>query len=308
MALMEYRALGTSTLQVSAIGLGCVTFGREIDRPASFAILDRAIERGITLLDTAANYGDGASETVLGSWLRDRGLRKHIILATKVAPPLTQANISATAEASLRRLGCETVDLLQVHSWDAGTPLEETLDALDTLVRQGKTRFLGCSNFSCAQFSAALERQRSRHVSAFVSSQSIYNLVHREIEQDLLPFCQAQGLGMITYSPLGAGFLTGKHKRGNSAPAGSRFDVKPGHTRIYYTEEGFATVEALAALAARLNHSMVQLALHWVLTRPEPTSVLVGARDPAQVDQAFAARELTLDPEWTRELPGCSRA
>ena len=275
---MECRRLGRSELKVSSIGLGCVTFGREIDRQASFQVLDRALERGITLYDTAAGYAQGGSEEVLGAWLADRGARDSIVLATKVGGTLTREHILSSAEESLRRLGVETVDLFQIHHWDAETPLAETLTALDELVRQGKARFVGCSNFAGWQLCKALWRQEALGLVRFESIQPGYNLVDRKVEDETLPLCADQEVGVITYSPLGAGFLTGKYRRGGPVPKGTRFDVIPGHQRLYFTERGWRVVEKLRELAEQSGVSMIRLALSWVLSRPSVTSVLIGAR------------------------------
>jgi 1-deoxyxylulose-5-phosphate synthase len=289
---MEYRTLGRSDLRVSWIGLGGATFGREIDEATTFAVLDRALERGITLFDTAAAYSSGGSEEILGRWIARRGVRDQIVLATKVAPPLDAARVLASAEASLRRLQVETIDLFQLHSWDAHTPLEETLGALDALVQQGKARYVGCSNFAAWQVCKSLWRQDAHSWARLESCQPVYNLAMREIERELLPFCADQELGVITYSPLGAGFLTGKYRHGQPVPSGTRFDIVPGHQDIYFNEASFGAMERLRAKATQHGLLMAQLGLAWVLSRPGITATLVGARSPAQVDQAFEAAEL----------------
>jgi 1-deoxyxylulose-5-phosphate synthase len=278
---MDRRPLGHTGLTVSSLGLGCVTFGREIDAAAAFAVLDRARESGITLLDTAAAYHHGASERVLGDWMADRACRDAFVVASKVAVPLTRARVIASAEDSLRRLRVEAIDLFQLHSWDPGTPVEETLEALGTLRTAGKIRHAGCSNWSAAQLQAAHP--------ALATIQPPYNLVQRGIESDLLPFAQVAGVGVLTYSPLAAGFLTGKYRRGGEVPGGTRFDVIPGHQPLYFTERGWAVVEGLRALADRERRPLADLALGWVTARPGVTSVLIGARHPGHIDQALAA-------------------
>lgn len=292
---LEYRQLGKTAFRVSSIGLGCVTFGREIDAATSFQVLDRAVERGVNLLDTAAVYGDGASETVIGGWLRERRVRGQVVVATKVSGRLDRESIVRSVEGSLRRLGVEAIDLLQAHDWDPQTPLEETLAAFEELVRQGKVRSAGCSNWQAGQLEQALLLARERGWQRLESVQPMYNLVDRSIERGLLPLCAENVLGVLSYSPLGAGFLTGKYSREGDVPRGTRFDVKPGHQRIYFTEHGFRVVDGLREIAARTGHSMVRLALGWVLTRPGITSVLVGGRRPEHVDQAFQALESRLD-------------
>src|SRR5258706_4772602 len=263
---MDYRILGHSDLRVSAIGLGGATFGREIDEPAAFAVLDRALECGITLFDTAEAYSSGRSEEILGRWIASRGVRDQIVLATKVALPLDRARVIASAEASLRRLQVETIDLFQLHSWDPKTPLEETLDALDMLIHAGTIRYAGCSNFAAWQAIKALWRQDIHGWARLESVQPVYNLALREAERELLPLCADQQLGVITYSPLGAGFLTGKYHQGGPLPAGTRFEIVPGHQDIYFNDASFGAMERLRARAAELGVPMAQLGLAWVLS------------------------------------------
>ncbi|MEA1950489.1 MAG: aldo/keto reductase, partial [Planctomycetota bacterium] len=284
---MQYQRLGKSNLLVSSIGLGCVTFGREIDEATSFDVLDRAAERGINLLDTAAVYGDGSSETVIGRWLRARGARDQLVIATKVSGRLTQDHIINSVEGSLRRLDTDHIDLLQAHGWDDRTPLDETLAAFDNLVRRGEVRFCGCSNWEPCHLEQALSLATDNTWSRLESVQPPYSLVDRRIEQGLLELCGDRGLGVIAYSPLAAGFLTGKYRRDAAVPAGTRFDVIPGHQNIYFTDHGFRVMERLRALADEVRIPMAHLALAWVLNRPGISSILIGARHPRQVDQVF---------------------
>jgi aryl-alcohol dehydrogenase-like predicted oxidoreductase len=288
---MEQRSLGRSGLLVSAIGIGGATFGREIDEPASFAVLDRAVGRGITLIDTAEAYGAGRSEELIGRWLAGRGLRNQLTLATKVSGSLTAERVRGSCEASLRRLGVDYVDLFQLHRWDPEVPLDETLGAMNELLRAGKARAIGCSNYAAWQLAKALWRQDAGAMARFESTQPVYNLADRRIEQELLPLCADQGLGVISYSPLGAGFLTGKYRRGGDVPPGTRFDIVPAHQELYFTPSRFRVMEGLRAIASGAGLPMAHTALAWVLGRPGVTSVLIGARDPAQVDQGLAAAE-----------------
>ncbi len=302
---MELRWLGKSDLNVSSIGLGCVTFGREIDASTSFAVLDHAMDCGIRLLDTAAVYGGGASETVLGQWLKERKLRDRIVLATKVSGRLSAEAIRQSAEASLQRLGTDRIDLLQAHAWDNGTPVEETLEALERLVRQGKVRYVGCSNWEASSIRRSLEIQEGHGWAQLMSVQPIYNLVDRSIEHDLLPICAERGVGVMTYSPLGAGFLTGKYRPDRAVASGTRFDVIPGHQAIYFTDSGFHIVEELRRISGESGHSMVKLALGWVLRQSGVTSVLIGARCTEHIDQAFQAEEWAGSEEsqhWLQKL------
>lgn len=294
---MEYRTLGRTSLQVSSIGMGCVTFGREINQADSFAVLDRALERGINLFDTAAAYADGASERVLGEWLADRGVREQVVLATKVNGVLSKQQIIKSADESLARLRTDRIDLFQLHHWDDETPLDDTLAGLQALVESGKVRWTGCSNWDSAQLSASLALCEERGMHRLQSVQPPYNLVQREIEADLLPLCVAENIGVIAYSPLAAGFLAGKYRRGAEVPAGTRFDIIPGHQPIYFTDHGFTVLEQLERTAEQSGRSMVSLALSWALTRPHISSVLIGARNMAQVDQAFDALAAGIDPD-----------
>jgi 1-deoxyxylulose-5-phosphate synthase len=299
---MKYRTLGKSGLRVSSIGLGCVTFGREIDATASFAVMDRAVERGITLFDTAEAYAGGQSEEIIGQWLAERGARDKIVLATKVRPPLGGPRVLESAEASLRRLSVDTVDLFLLHSWDASAPLDQTLEALDTLVRQGKAQAVGCSNVAAGQLCETLWHQDARGWSRMEAVQENYNLVVRDIERELMPVCADQEVGVITYSPLGGGFLTGKYTRREAAPAGTRFGVVPGMQPIYMHEAGFRILAGLEAKAADLGTTATLLALAWALTQPGITSLLLGARTPAQVDQALEADAMGMTPGLRAEL------
>lgn len=294
---MEYRQLGKTALRVSSIGLGCVTFGREIDEASSFTVMDHARRRGINLLDTAEAYGGGASETVVGRWLKDRGARDEMIVCTKVSGNLTAERIRTSAEASLQRLGIETIDLFQLHRFDPTVALEEQLEALNQLVEKGYARYIGCSNFAAWQLTKALWKQDVNGWARFESVQPIYNLVDRNIELELLPLCADQEIGVISYSPLGAGFLTGKYRREGPVPKGTRFDVIPGHQNIYFHENGWRVVEGLRAKSEELGISMIHLAMAWTIGQPGITSVLVGARNTDQVDQAFEAESMGLNEE-----------
>ncbi|MDA1229472.1 MAG: aldo/keto reductase [Planctomycetota bacterium] len=293
---MEYRSLGKSDLSVSSIGMGCVTFGRELDQRSSLLIMDHAFEQGITLFDTAEAYAHGASERVVGEWMQSRTVREKIVLATKINGTLTRHRIIASAEASLKRLQTDRIDLLQTHVWDESTPLEETLEALTMLVQHGKVRHIGCSNYSAPQLTAALALSNTAGLSRMVSVQPPYNLVQRDIEADLLPLCAAEHIGVISYSPLAAGFLTGKYRPGAAIPPGTRFDVIPGHQDIYFTKHGYQELAKLDEESRRTDKSHVQLALAWVLNQPGIASFLIGARSTGQIDQALQGLAEQEDP------------
>jgi 1-deoxyxylulose-5-phosphate synthase len=291
--MCEYRSLGRSGLVVSSIGLGCVTFGREIDEPTSRGVLDHAFEQGLTLLDTASAYGEErASERVLGRWLRDRGMRDEVVLCTKITPPLTRDGVLDSVDESLMHLKTDRIDLLQIHAWDETNDAGEWLGALDEVVQAGKARALGCSNVTLPQLETALEIQTGLG-GRMESVQPIYNLVHRELESGLLPLCVEEEIGVMTYSPLGAGFLTGKYQLGGPIPPGTRFDIKPGHQPIYFSPHGWRVLAELHDESVETGISMVQLALRWAFSRSGVTSVLVGCRTPAHVDQALTAHRAT---------------
>ena len=289
---MKLRDLGKTDLKVSSIGMGCVTFGREIDETTSFEVLDHAFERGINFFDTAAVYAQGASETVLGKWISERNVRNNVVLATKVHGTQTKEHVIASAEQSLQRLQTDHIDLFYLHNWDGETPMEETLGALNALVESGKVRAIACSNWQAWQLAKSLLLCAKGGLRAMDCVQPPYNLVQREIEADLIPLCADQQIGVVAYSPLAAGFLTGKYRRDEVVPKGTRFDVIPAHQPIYFTDHGYAVVEELSRAAEREGKSMVQLALGWVLSRPQITSVLIGARNRDQVDQAFEAESI----------------
>ena len=289
---MQRQVLGSTGREVSPISMGCVTFGREINEATSRQVLDRAWERGINFFDTAAAYADGESERVLGRWIAERGVRNQAVVATKFNGVLTKACLVESAEQSLDRLGVESIDLSYLHNWDNETPMEETLDGLHALLACGKVQAIGCSNWQAWQLAKSFLLCQATGSQALQCVQPPYNLVQREIEADLLPLCSDQGTGVVTYSPLAAGFLTGKYRRGQEVPAGTRFDVIPGHQPIYFTDHGYTVMERLDALSQSLGQTMIQLALAWTMAQAGVTSVLIGARNTGQVDQAFEAQAL----------------
>lgn len=301
---MEQRSLGTTGLEVSSIGLGCVTFGREIDQPTSFEILDHALEKGINLLDTAEAYAAGESERVVGKWIADRGVRDRVVLATKVSGTLTRERVLESAEESLQRLQVDVIDLFQLHVWDDTTSAEETLEALEVLVQQGKVKHVGCSNWSAWQLAKGLLWAKDSGGARLQSVQPPYNLVQRDIEADLLPLCSDQQVGVLGYSPLAAGFLTGKYRPNQEIPAGTRFDVIPDHQPLYFHDQGWATLERLDAVSAATGLSLVQLSMAWAIAQPGITSVLIGCRNTEQVDQAFEAERAGIEEEFLQQLTG----
>jgi aryl-alcohol dehydrogenase-like predicted oxidoreductase len=313
---METRNLGTSGLRVSAVGLGCNNFGGRIGLDESRAVVHRALDLGITLFDTADTYGNrGGSEDCLGQVLGDR--RKDIVLATKFGLPMDEAKILSgasrryimtAAEASLRRLRTDWIDLYQLHTPDALTPIEETLRALDDLIRQGKVRYVGNSNFAAWQAVAADWTARHHDLDRFVSCQNEYSLLKRDIEAELAPAMQACGLGLLPYFPLAAGLLTGKYRRQAAPPQGTRFARMQGLADRYLTPANWTILERLEDFCARRGHSLLELAFSWLKARPAVASVIAGATKPEQVEQNVKAASWELTPDDLAEIDRLSRA
>ncbi len=275
---MEFRNVGRSGLQVSVAGLGCNNFGMRIDRDQTAAVVHRALELGVTLFDTADIYGGTRSEEFLGAALGER--RKNVVVATKFVGPVGEGPLNRGAsrrhvfdaiESSLRRLGTDWIDLYQIHFPDVTTPIEETLRALDDVVRQGKLRYFGCSNFAAWQVVEAQWTARTQHFLPLISAQSEYNLLNRRIERELVPACREYGLGILPYFPLASGFLSGKYHPGEKPSEGTR----------------------LAAWGAR-----------WLTSQPYVPSVIAGATKPEQVEQNVKAAEWRLTPEEMSEIDG----
>lgn len=306
---MQVRRLGRTGLKVSELCLGTMTFGNQADESTSFAIMDRAYEAGVFFFDTADVYPVmprpetvGRSEEIVGRWLR--GKREKIVLATKLRGKmgqgandvgLSRGHTMRAVEDSLRRLGTDYIDLYQVHSFDPETPLEETLRALDALVHSGKVRYIGCSNFAAYQLMKALGISERLGLARFDSVQPRYNLFDRQIERELLPLCAEEGVGVIPYSPLGGGLLTGKYRRGNTPPPESRYILFGRESQI--TESVLDGLDALAGLAQEKGMTMAQLALAWVLANPTISSPIVGATRPDQLDDSLPAVDVKLSEE-----------
>lgn len=305
---MEQRTLGRTGLRVSRVGLGCVTFGREVEREHSFRILDYAFEHGINLFDTAEAYvaGDDAarsSESILGEWIRSRGCRGDVVVQSKVSQAPTRTHALESLERSLNRLGLDSLDVYLLHSYGEYTQLEEFAGAMSEAQRSGCIHAYGCSNFSLAQMQLLVACCERHDFTLPGAIEPIYNLVHREDERNLFPFCIGHEIGITTYSPLGAGFLTGKYTRDAAAdPAGSRFAVKPGHRRIYCTEHGFEVLDKLQAVAASSCVEMWRLALGWTLASADITSVLVGATRIEHVRNALDVLEHPISAELVSAL------
>lgn len=307
---MNRRNIGKSGLQVSLVGLGCNNFGGRIDLEASRKVVHKALDLGITLFDTADAYGNrGGSETCLGQILGDR--RKDIVLATKFALPMDEAEtlkgasrryIVSALEASLRRLKTDWIDLYQLHRPDPLTPIEETLRALDDLIRQGKVRYIGCSNLAAWQVVEAQWTSRHLGLNAFVSCQDEYSLVVRDAERALQPAMEAYGLGLLPYFPLASGLLTGKYKRNAALPEGARLTHTKTLAERYLTEANWQAVERLADFCAKAGRSLLELAFSWLAARPTVASVIAGATKPEQVAENVRAVGWTLNAEEMAEI------
>ena len=307
---MQKRRLGQSTLEVSVIGLGGNNFGGRIDFNAAERVVHRAIELGINLIDTADSYGNrGGSEKALGRILGEK--RKRIVLASKFGMPMddsgrlggaSRAYVMRAAEASLKRLNTEWIDLYQLHEPDPRTPIEETLRALDDLVRQGKVRFIGCSNLSAEQLNEAQAVARRRGLAAFVSAQDEYSLLVRDVERELIPALKAHGMGLLPYFPLASGLLTGKYRRAAALPPGSRLAKNAGLAARFINERNWRVSGELAAFAARRGHSMLELAFGWLLREPDVASVIAGATAPEQIEQNVRAAGWTLSADDLAEI------
>lgn len=286
---MEYRQLGNSGLRVSIIGLGGNTFGRYADQQQTTAIVRQAIDSGINMIDTADVYGNGVSERLLGKAIQ--GHRDELVIATKVGMRMgdgpndhgaSRRRVLAGCEASLRRLQVDTIDLYQIHTFDPLTPHEETLGTLDDLVRAGKVRYIGCSNYDAWRIVQALWVSDRAHLTRFVSVQPEYNLLKREVERDIAPVCEEFGLGIIPYFPLDAGVLTGKYKPDEQPPEGTRgYDNPRFASRLL--RPTLEAVQRLDAWAHDSGHTVAELALAWLASRPAVSTIIAGTRRPEQV-------------------------
>lgn len=313
---MEYRYLGKTGLKVSELCLGAMTFGRETTKEVSHQILDRFVEAGGNFIDTADVYTRGASEKIVGRWLKGKA-RDDFVIATKVRFPmgegpndagLSRKHILAGVEASLRRLNTDYIDLYQVHCWDHTTPLEETLSTLDSLVQAGKVRYLGASNHSGWQLQKAIDVSRHMGWEVYVCLQPLYNLLDRQIELELLPVCQNEGLGVIPWSPLRGGWLTGKYRRDMAAPPeGTRLEVasERGWSEAweeYNNEHTWGVLDALFEVAEEADKTPAQVALNWLLQRPGVTAPIIGARTLEHVESNLGASGWSLSDDQMERL------
>jgi aryl-alcohol dehydrogenase (NADP+) len=296
-----------------------MTFGLQSDEATAFAVMDKAAEGGVDFLDTSDAYplgGDlstrGVTEEILGRWLRGR--RDRFIVATKCFAPTGPApfdagnsrkHILSAVEASLRRLQTDYIDLYQLHGYDRVTPIDETLGALDDLVHQGKVRYIGCSNFLTYQLVRAVGRTETLRLTRLDCVQPRYNLLFRQIEREMLPYCREEGIGVIPYNPIAGGLLSGKHSRANPPPEGTRFtlgNAAQAYQDRYWNDRDFDTVEVLRRLADQAGVSLVTLSVAWVLANPAITAPIIGASRPEQLDASLAAVEFTIDDELKKQL------
>jgi aryl-alcohol dehydrogenase-like predicted oxidoreductase len=286
---VEYRRLGNSGLKVSVVGLGTNNFGGRSDEAASQTVIDAAIDMGINLFDTADVYGQGKSEEIIGRGIKGR--RDSVVLATKFRSPMgdgpnqqggSRGYILQAVEASLRRLQTDYIDLYQMHSPDPETPIEETLDALHDLVREGKVRYVGSSNFQGWQIADAAHVAHGHHWSPFISAQNHYSLVEREVEADVIPACARFGVGMLPYFPLASGLLTGKYRRGEAAPPGTRLAGSP-RASHFLSDTKFDLVERLERYASERSITLLHVAISGLAAQPQVASVISGATKPEQV-------------------------
>jgi aryl-alcohol dehydrogenase-like predicted oxidoreductase len=312
---MEIRPLGRTGIRVSALCLGTMTFGNEADESTSRAIVDRFLEAGGNFVDTADVYNDGASEEITGRALGAR--RAEIVLATKVRFPTgpgpndvgaSRAHIRAGVEASLRRLGTDWIDLYQIHCWDPRTPLEETVSTLDDLVHEGKVRYVGASNYTGWQLAKALGLAALHGWEPFVSLQPEYSLITRDIERELVDLCVEEGLALLPWSPLAGGVLTGKYRRDETFPAGTRGgDIDEPITFTYRLDDrAWQVVDAVRQVADDLGRTPSQVALNWVTYRHGVTAPIIGARNLSQLEDNLGAVGWRLEPEHRKSLGAAS--
>jgi aryl-alcohol dehydrogenase-like predicted oxidoreductase len=312
---MEHVRMGQAGFTVSRICLGTMTFGAGADEAMSFAIMDRFAELGGTFLDTANVYNGGLSEEIVGKWIKERGVREQTVLATKVYGTtgpgpnqrgLSRLHIQQAVEDSLRRLQTDVIDLYQIHRWDFDAPPYETLEALNDLVRQGKVRYIGCSNLKAWHLSTFLRLADDAHWSRFVSIQPLYSALNRSIENEILPYCVEQGLGVMPYNPLAGGVLTGKYKRGQPLPEDTRLSDSEAYRQRYYTDTTFDIVEGFVAAADARGVTPAQLALAWVLGELRITSPIIGARTLDQLNDTLGRLDFYLTPADRDTIPAIS--
>jgi len=316
---VDRRPLGRTGIRVPSLCLGTMTFGGQSDEPTSFAILDRAFAAGVDFFDTADVYPlgggvptSGRTEEIIGKWLFERGVRDRVFLATKCRGKvgdgtndvgLSRFHVQRAVEASLRRLRTDVIDLYQTHFFDPFTPIDETLRALDDLVRAGKVRYVGCSNYPLYRLAEAASAARALGLTRYETLQPRYNLLYREIETELLPYARQESLGVIVYNPIAGGLLSGKYRAGEAPRAGTRFTIRGAgemYQHRYWDQTQLGAVEELAKEVESRGQSLATVATAWVLAQPGITSAIIGASRPEQLDATLAGAELPLDPELAK--------
>jgi aryl-alcohol dehydrogenase-like predicted oxidoreductase len=304
---MQYKKMGRTGLKISEITLGTMIFGQQVDEAESLKIMDLAFEKGINSFDTADGYAGGRSEEIVGKALKNK--RHSVVLASKVASKqgpglndsgLSREHILQAVENSLRRLGTDYLDIYYAHHPDPTTPIDETLRAFDSLVQQGKVRYAACSNYRAGQLVRALAVSEQRNLVRFDCIQTVYNLITRDIEVELLPTCADEGVGVVVYNPLAAGLLTGKHNGNQPPPADTRFGQNPMYLERYWSPVNFTAVEHLKQIAVANNRKPAQFALAWVLGNPGIASAIVGASSAAQLAENLGALDVKLSPDETK--------
>jgi aryl-alcohol dehydrogenase-like predicted oxidoreductase len=323
---MKYRKLGSAGVKVSELCLGAMTFGEADDKSfmhkvgsdekTSFGVINRALELGINFIDTADVYGqDGLSERVIGAWFERDQRRNEIVLATKFrfnmgeGPNRSGASryrVMRCVEHSLKRLRTDRIDLYQIHMQDLDTPEDELLRALDDLVAQGKVLYIGCSNYAAYRLMDSLWQSRTKNLASFVTLQAQYSLVSRELEREHVPVCRTQGIGILPWSPLAAGFLTGKYSKGQSAPAGTRLEKWKDRMAGFDNERNWRILEAVRAIASELGTTPAAVSLAWLLKQPQVSSVIFGARDVKQLEDNVKAEDVTLSDSQVKALDEAS--
>jgi aryl-alcohol dehydrogenase-like predicted oxidoreductase len=314
---MEYRRLGDTGLMVSELCLGCMTFGREASEEDSKRLVDRFLDAGGNFIDTADVYSKGVSEEITGRAIK--GVRDDVVLATKVYFPmgegpndtgLSRKHVTQGCEDSLRRLGTDYIDLYQVHCWDSATPLKETLSALTDLVRSGKVRYIGVSNFTGWQLVKSVCLSEANGLERFVCLQPQYSLVERNIEREILPICLEEGLGVIPWSPLGGGFLSGKYRREEEPPQGSRISEAVASMEEHWdrraTDRNWRALDVVGRISEETGKSYAQISLNWLLRQDGVTAPIIGARTLEQLEDNLGASGWTLDEEQVEELSDAS--
>lgn len=325
---VEQHRIGRSDLKTSCLGLGCVTFGREIDEETSYRVLDHAFSNGITFFDTGESYGGGnsqalrnrtygvedtreittemySSEKILGRWINKTGVHDQLVICTKVSSGASAENIRHQVQCSLDRMGIDRIDVYKIHSPDTQVPIGESLDALSEQIHAGRISVIGSSNFSALQMQEALDESKTKGYARFDIIQPPYSLADRSAEEQLLPLCAREQIAVTSYSPLAAGFLAGKYRRTEERhkfPKGSRFDISPAHADIYFNDHNFRVIEHLRRKSTELGMPMVRLAMAWAMSHPHITAVLVGARKLDHIDNAVAAKEWAMDIDLRNEM------